>query len=157
MRARGLFHGGRQRGVRMSGTAAEARVVGFAEALEIVLRHAAEVRAPGMERVALPAAAGGRGVGGEIRADRDQPPFDRATRDGFAVRAEEFSAGMRLRVAGQVRAGEAWAGDSLGRGGAIEIMTGAAVPGGADAGAMVEHVEQGGGEVWAATRSEQGR
>jgi molybdopterin molybdotransferase len=134
----------------MSGTAAEARVVGFAEALEIVLRHAAEVRAPGVERVALPAAAG-RVLAEEVRADRDQPPFDRATRDGFAVRAEEFSAGMRLRVAGQVRAGEAWAGDSLGRGGAIEIMTGAAVPGGADAVAMIEHVEQGGGEVWAAT------
>src|ERR1035441_6884382 len=112
MRARGLFHGGRQRGVRMSGTAAEARVVGFAEALEIVLRHAAEVRAPGVERVALPAAAG-RLLAEEVRADRDQPPFDRATRDGFAVRASEWTAGRRLVVVGQVRAGVVWDGAEM--------------------------------------------
>ena len=37
----------------------------------------------------------------------DDSPFDRATRDGFAVRAEDWSAGKRLRVIGQVRAGEA--------------------------------------------------
>ena len=33
---------------------------------------------------------------------------------------------------------------------AVEIMTGAALPKGADAVAMVEHVEQTEGEVWAA-------
>jgi len=33
---------------------------------------------------------------------------------------------------------------------AIEIMTGAAVPAGADAVVMIEHVQEGGGEVWAA-------
>jgi molybdopterin molybdotransferase len=124
-------------------------VLGFAEALDAVLSHAHEVRVPGLEEVALLDAAG-RVVGEEVAADRDQPPFDRATRDGFAVRAGEFAGGTRLRVAGQVRAGEAWTGGAMKAGGAIEIMTGASVPEGADAVAMIEHVEQGAGDVWAA-------
>jgi len=66
------------------------------------------------------------------------------------VRAGEWSAGTRLRVAGQVRAGEVWAGGEVAAGCAVEIMTGAAVPGGADSVAMIEHAEQSGGEVWAA-------
>ena len=134
----------------MSGTAAETRVVGFAEALELVMRHATGIRAPGSERVSLLASAG-RVLAEDVAADRDQPPFDRATRDGFAVRAEEWGAGKRLRVVGQVRAGEVWAGTASWRAAPrLEIMTGAAVPAGADAVVMIEHVEQGEGEVWAA-------
>jgi len=133
----------------MSGATAEAQVLGFAEALAVVLGHAAGVRPAGLEQVALLASAG-RVLAEEMAADRDQPPFDRAARDGFAVRAEEFSGGRRLTVAGQVRAGEAWAGEALQSGSAIEIMTGAAVPPRADAVAMIEHVEQRGAEVWAA-------
>ena len=45
-----------------------------------------------------------------------------------------------LRVVGSVRAGESWSGEALGEGEAIEIMTGAPVPAGADAVVMVEHV-----------------
>jgi molybdopterin molybdotransferase len=127
----------------------EARIPGFAEALGVVLRHAASVRVGGAERVALLASAG-RVLAGNVVTDRDQPPFDRSTRDGFAVGAAEWMAGSRLRVVGQVRAGEVWTGGELGSGCAVEIMTGAAVPKGADAVAMVEHVEQGGGKVWAA-------
>jgi molybdopterin molybdotransferase len=127
---------------------ASAQVVGFAEALELVLRHAAKVGLPEQERVPLLASAG-RVLAEGVVADRDQPPFDRATRDGFAVRAAEWSGGARLRVAGQVRAGEEWAGGEVAAGCAVEIMTGAAVPRGADAVAMVEHAEDAGGEVWA--------
>jgi molybdopterin molybdotransferase len=90
----------------------------------------------------------------DVRADRDQPPFDRATRDGFAVRATEWSAGKRLRVVGQVRAGEVWQGGSIKTGEALEIMTGAALPSGVNAVSMVEHVEQAEGEVWAAVGRE---
>jgi molybdopterin molybdotransferase len=129
--------------------ATEVRSLEFAEALDAVLRQAAGVRLLDAERVALPAAVG-RVLAKEVAADRDQPPFDRATRDGFAVRAEEWSAGEKLRVVGQVRAGEAWTGGAITAGCAVEIMTGAAVPTGADAVAMVEHVEESGGEVWAA-------
>jgi molybdopterin molybdotransferase len=126
-----------------------AQVLGFEEALNVVLRHAAGARMPALERVPLLASMG-RILAEEVRADRDQPPFDRATRDGFAVRAEEWSAGKGLRVVGQVRAGEVWTGGALEQGSAIEIMTGAAVPAGADAVAMIEHAEHSANEVSAA-------
>jgi molybdopterin molybdotransferase len=133
----------------MTVPATEAGILGFAEALDVVLRHAAGVSVPDAEGVPLLASMG-RVLAEEVAADRDQPPFDRATRDGFAVRAAEWSAGTKLRVVGGVRAGEVWTGGAIGPGCAVEIMTGAAVPAGADAVAMVEHAEQSGGEVWAA-------
>ena len=126
-----------------------AGVLGFAEALGVVLGQAAGVLVAGVESVELLRSVG-RVLAEEVAADRDQPPFDRATRDGFAVRAEEWVGGMRMRVVGQVRAGEAWVGGEMPVGAAIEIMTGAPVPAGADAVAMVEHVETAGDEVWAA-------
>jgi molybdopterin molybdotransferase len=57
------------------------------------------------------------------------------------VRASEFGAGA-LRIAGQVRAGEQWQGGALEQSAAIEIMTGAPMPEGADAVVMVEHVQR---------------
>ncbi|HEX4650791.1 MAG TPA: gephyrin-like molybdotransferase Glp [Granulicella sp.] len=127
------------------------KVIGFAEALATVLAHAEGLRVDGgremrTERVGLLEAVG-RVLGAPILADRDQPPFDRATRDGFAVRAAEIASGARLRVAGQVRAGERWIGGAVGSGEAVEIMTGAPVPVGADAVVMVEHVDQADGTV----------
>jgi molybdopterin molybdotransferase len=124
--------------------AGEAEVVlEFEAALAEVMRRARALReglgAPEIEDVSLLEAAG-RVLAEPVRADRDQPPFDRATRDGFAVRAEEFSAGAGLRAIGQVRAGEAWAGGPMAAREAIEIMTGAPLPAGADAVAMIEHV-----------------
>jgi molybdopterin molybdotransferase len=77
-------------------------------------------------------------LGTAILADRDQPPFDRSTRDGFALRAEDAS--NALRVVGTLRAGEQWAGAPVGADEAVEIMTGAPLPPGADAVVMVEHV-----------------
>jgi molybdopterin molybdotransferase len=74
-----------------------------------------------------------------VLADRDQPPFHRSTRDGFALRAAD--AGKKLRVLGQVRAGRSWSGAGLQDGEAIEIMTGAPLPAGADAVVMVEHTK----------------
>ena len=103
-------------------------------------------RAAGTERVELLQAAG-RVLAAPILADRDQPPFDRSTRDGFAVRAAEIASGARLRVTGQVRAGERWTGGAVDAGEAVEIMTGAPVPEGADAVVMVEHVDQADGTV----------
>jgi molybdopterin molybdotransferase len=133
----------------MTVPATEAGILGFDEALDVVLRHAAGVGVPDAEGVPLLASMG-RVLAEEVAADRDQPPFDRATRDGFAVRAAEWSAGTKLRVVGGVRAGEVWTGGAIGPGCAVEIMTGAAVPAGPDAVAMVEHAERSGGEVWAA-------
>jgi molybdopterin molybdotransferase len=114
-------------------------VVEFDQALEIVLGHAAGLHRLSMETQPL-LDCGERVLAETVVADRDQPPFDRSTRDGFALRAGE--AGGELRVAGLVRAGERWLGGGLGRGAAIEIMTGAPMPDGADAVVMVEHVER---------------
>ena len=124
-------------------------MLGFDEALAVVLRHAAGIGVPAAETVELLESVG-RVLAENVVADRDMPPFDRATRDGYAVRAAEWSGGKRLRVVGQARAGEAWAGGAVSSGCAVEIMTGAAVPSGVDAVAMVEHVESSDGEVWAA-------
>lgn len=112
----------------------------YAEAAEMVAAHAAEVaRLPARERVELEH-AGGRVLAVPLRADRDQPPFPRSTRDGFACRASEANTHQPLRVAGSIHAGQPPAGP-LPPEAAWEIMTGAAVPAGADAVAMVEHVE----------------
>ena len=116
------------------------RIVDFDEALEIVLRQAAWARRPRLERLRLEESLG-RVLAVRIASDRDQPPFDRSTRDGFAVRASEASSGEWLAVAGQVRAGQAWEG-TLAKGQAVEIMTGTPLPHGADAVVMVEHVER---------------
>ena len=77
----------------------------------------------------------------EIRADRDQPAFPRSTRDGFACRAADANSHQFLFLAGRVRAGERVPGQ-LGPGEVWEIMTGAAIPDGADAVFMIEHAEQ---------------
>jgi molybdopterin molybdotransferase len=124
-------------------------VLSFEQALATVLEHAGYASARPVETLPLLESIG-RTLAGAIRADRDQPPFDRATRDGFAVRAADWSSGATLRVIGQVRAGEVWSDGELPPGTAVEIMTGAPVPPGADAVAMVEHALAEGDQVRAA-------
>ncbi|MBI4904960.1 MAG: molybdopterin molybdotransferase MoeA [Acidobacteria bacterium] len=86
----------------------------------------------------------GRVLAADVLMDRDSPPVARSVRDGFAVRSADLPGG--LRVVGEVRAGEA-AGRAVASGEAIEIMTGAPVPDGADCIVMVEHVRREGGVV----------
>jgi len=86
----------------------------------------------------------GRILAEPVLSDRDYPPFDRSTRDGFAVKAADGSApGARLECIGELRAGGVFEG-ALGPGQCIEIMTGASVPRGADAVAMIEHARRDG-------------
>ena len=80
----------------------------------------------------------GRVLAQEIRADRPYPPFDRSIRDGFAVRAGEVFHGARLRSIGELKAGDVPK-LSVVPGTCVHIMTGAAVPSGADAVVMIEH------------------
>jgi molybdopterin molybdotransferase len=124
-------------------------ILSFEQALTTVLDHAARVTPNPAEKVSLVQSLS-RVLAQELRADRDQPPFNRATRDGFAVRAREWSSGKQLRLIGQIRAGEAWDGGEIPQGAAVEIMTGASVPAGADAVAMVEHAVAEADEVRAA-------
>ncbi len=111
----------------------------FDQARQCVIRQVrAARRAPASEEVALEAAAG-RVLAEEVPADRDYPPLARSLRDGYAVRASDVPG--RLRVIAEVRAGERFQG-AVGAGQAVEIMTGAPVPEGADAVVMLEHVRR---------------
>lgn len=98
---------------------------------------------PATELVQLSGAAG-RILAEPIAADRDLPPVSRSVRDGFAVRAADLPG--ELAVIGEVRAGEVFALEAQ-PGQAVEIMTGAPMPRGADAVVMVEHVTVTGNRV----------
>ena len=74
----------------------------------------------------------------ELIADRSYPPFDRATRDGYAVRASESTAGAKLTCVGEIKAGDALT-EPLKQGTCVQIMTGAPVPPEADAVVMIEY------------------
>jgi molybdopterin molybdotransferase len=82
----------------------------------------------------------------EVKTDREYPPFNRATRDGYAVFAADAKAGATVKCTGEIKAGdrvtkELWAETC------VQIMTGAAVPSGADAVVMIEHTKRDGDEV----------
>jgi molybdopterin molybdotransferase len=121
--------------------ASSARVVSFEAARHLVEQQATGVHAPETETLELQVAHG-RILAESLVADRDFPPFARATRDGYAVRAADVAKlPARLEVIGEVKAGD-WpesGGCSVGRGQAVGIMTGAPMPDGADAVVMVEH------------------
>jgi molybdopterin molybdotransferase len=119
-------------------------VVKFHEARETVIQQTIKRRgALRIESVPLQQSAG-RVLADTIVADRDFPPFARATRDGYAVRAADVAvvdvaaAPAKLRVLGQVKAGDHYSG-AIATGECVEIMTGAPVPDGADAVVMVEY------------------
>jgi len=119
----------------------------YEQAAALVAAYAAQLGRlrSSAEHIGLDLSAG-RVLAQPLFADRDQPPFTRSTRDGFACRAAEVSTHRPLIIAGSTRAGEAPAGP-LPLGAAREIMTGAPVPAGADAVAMFEQVEVAGDQV----------
>ncbi len=79
------------------------------------------------------AQAHGRVLRADIRADRDLPPFDRVTMDGYALRASALAAGKRNFRSEAVQAAGMRAGTlSAGPDACIEVMTGAVLPTGAD-------------------------
>jgi molybdopterin molybdotransferase len=82
----------------------------------------------------------------EVKADREYPPFHRSTRDGYAVRVAEASAGAMLRCVAEIKAGDTVT-QPLAPGTCAQIMTGAAVPDGADAVVMIEHTNRDGDSV----------
>ena len=96
----------------------------------------AAVRPLQPERVPLEDALG-RVLSNTIKAGRDQPPFAVSAMDGYAVRSVDTPG--RLSVAGVSSAGHGFEG-RCGRGGAIRISTGAAMPAGADTVVIQENV-----------------
>ena len=85
----------------------------------------------------------GRVLAEEVRSPVDLPDFERATMDGFAVRASDTtgasdSSAIQFEFIGEVRMGEA-PGFAIERGQAAKIPTGGMIPQGADAVVMDEY------------------
>lgn len=108
----------------------------YDQALDLILPHVPRV---GEERVPL-AQTLCRVLAEDVKADRDQPPFDRSAMDGFAVRSADITPKASLPVIGAVAAG----GDAesftvpIAPGTARRIATGAPLPVGADATIPIE-------------------
>jgi molybdopterin molybdotransferase len=81
-----------------------------------------------------------------VKTDREYPPFDRSTRDGYAVQAKEVVPDAKLKCVGEIKAGDTVS-EPLAAGTCVQIMTGAAVPVGADAVVMIEHTQREGDVV----------
>jgi molybdopterin molybdotransferase len=116
-------------------------MLSYADASRVVREHADRLAPRDPTQLVRLLDSLGRVLAGPVRADRDQPSFARSTRDGFACRASDLAAGLPLEVVGLIRAGHAEAFE-VGPGKAVEIMTGAPVPPGADCVVMLEHVQR---------------
>ena len=121
-------------------------MLSYDDAARAVREQAATLRPSRTETVTLLESLD-RTLAQTVTADRDQPPFARSTRDGFACRSADLAQQRSLEIAGRLRAGEAWTGPALQPCHAIEIMTGAPVPEGADCVLMVEHASVHSGQI----------
>jgi molybdopterin molybdotransferase len=113
----------------------------FTDARQLVIRKT-QSNASTRPTITLPiSTALGHVLAQQIHADRDYPPFDRSTRDGYAVHASEATPGSSLRCAGEIKAGDTIT-QPLAPGTCIQIMTGAAVPPVADAVVTIEFTKR---------------
>lgn len=94
------------------------------EAQQIIL---AQAKPFATESIALSNALG-RTLVETIVADRDYPPFNRATMDGFAFRHEDFEKGIRQYIIIDTIFAGSTTNKALQKGECYKIMTGAAVP-----------------------------
>jgi putative molybdopterin biosynthesis protein len=100
----------------------------------------------------------GRVLARDVAAPVDAPPFDRATVDGFAVRAADLSEAsaarpVRLRLNPETVACGAAPRLAVGPGSATPIATGGPLPRGADAVVMIEHTDPDDGDAVAVSRA----
>jgi len=106
----------------------------FEKALKIVLDSARQL---GSEHVDI-AHAVNRILAEDVKSDIDMPPFDKATRDGYACRREDLA--NELTIIETIQAGTLPQ-RAIEPNQCAKIMTGAAVPKGADCVIMVEFTE----------------
>ncbi len=123
------------------------KVISLEEALKIIdsLPLKSEIEEVAIENVL------GRILAEDVRSPINVPPFDRATVDGYAVRAEDtFMASESnpaiLRVIGEINAGDTPE-ITLNKDESVYISTGAPLPKGADAVVQFEDVDREGDEV----------
>jgi len=133
----------------MADVSAPNTLLTFEEARHTVEREAAAARPGRLEFVPLPEALG-RVLAKPVTADRDYPPFRRAMRDGYALRAADLAElPVFLEVVGEIKAGAdpKDVAERLAKGQAAAIMTGAPAPEGSDAVVMVEYTSLDGDRV----------
>ena len=117
-------------------------MISVEEALERVLSFFAVLKPE--EKPILDAL--GQVVAEDVASGIDIPPYDNTAMDGYAVRAEDTSgasaaAPVKLRVIGELPAGYLFDG-RVEPGTAVRIMTGAPMPGGADAVVPFEETDE---------------
>ena len=104
----------------------------------------------GVEEVSISDACG-RVSAEDVKSPISIPPFDRAIVDGYAVKASDVYYAEEdrpavLKTLGSVKVGEEPK-ISVSKGCAVEVMTGAQMPKGADAAVMVEYTERRGEDL----------
>jgi len=113
-------------------------MISLQEAKQLVLEQA---RSFGKEIILLEDALG-RTLNEAVIADRDYPPFNRATMDGIAINSADWNEGIRsYSITETIFAGQAST-KSIGKGECYKIMTGAAVPLSADTVIRKEDIEE---------------
>lgn len=120
------------------------------EARQVVKRHF-KPKPLGVEEIPL-LEAHSRVLAEDVTSALDIPPFSRSTVDGYALKAgdtfgAEENLPKRLRVCGIVNVGEPPSAKVV-HGEAVEIVTGAPIPEGADAVVMVEYTERRNDEIY---------
>jgi molybdopterin molybdotransferase len=131
--------------------------ISYAEALAQTLAHISPLEA---EIVGLVQACG-RVVAEDLQARVDSPSLDASLKDGYAVRSADVAGAspqqpVRLRLAGLAAAGGGWNG-TVQEGMAVRILTGAPIPGGAQAVVSAEFTTDDGQGVTIANDAKPGR
>ena len=94
------------------------------------------------------ASAHGRVLRADLRADRDLPPFDRVTMDGYALRTAALTAGKKtFRIEATQAAGMRPFKLGAASDACVEVMTGAVLPEGADCVVPYEETKPDGAKV----------
>ena len=111
-------------------------MITYQEALESVLRTTLDL---GLEKVSLVESVH-RILAEDIKADRDFPPFNRATKDGIALNYDAVAQGaVSFKIEGEVSAGSPRQ-TLVNTNACLEIMTGAVLPDNTDTVVMYEHI-----------------
>ncbi len=113
-------------------------MISLQEAQQLVKQQA---RSFGKEIVLLDEAVG-RVLNEPVVADRDYPPFNRATMDGIAINSTDWNDGIHSYIIVETVFAGMISTKSISQGECYKIMTGAAVPAGADTVIRKEDVEE---------------
>jgi len=112
------------------------------DAVDIILSN---VTPPSAEKICITDALG-RTLFNDVIARREHPPWDNSAMDGYAVRCSDINTAsqnkpVKLKLIGEIQAGNL-SNDTVNKDEALQIMTGAAMPKGADSVVRIEDTEQ---------------